>query len=256
VTDISKPAMLDERRAIVTGASRNLGAEIAIALARHGARVAINYRGSATEAEGVMAVLEEYGTGHLAVAGDVSSSAEVNSMIETAVAELGGLDIVINNAGPYGATPIMEADESEWQEVMDANIKGTWMCTRAAAPYLSDSTDGRVVNLSAVSARVRNRGAYGLAKAAVEVLTEELALELAPYATVNAVAPGQIAESLEELSSYDQEWAQAVRDRTPRGRLVTRAELAEAIAIVCTAPFSSMTGTILRFDGGLGVNRF
>ncbi|MEX1092986.1 MAG: SDR family oxidoreductase [Acidimicrobiia bacterium] len=253
---MSKPAMLDGRRAIVTGASRNLGAETAIALARHGARVAINYRGSATEAEAVMAALEGYGTGHVAVAGDVSSSAEVTSMMESAVGELGGLDIVVNNAGPYGATPIMEADESEWQRVIDGNLKGTWLCTKAAAPYLRESRDGRVVNLSAVSARVRNRGAYGLAKAAVEVLTEELALELAPYATVNAVAPGQVAESLEELSSYDEEWAQAVRDRTPRGRLVTRAELAEAIAIICTATFSSMTGTILRFDGGLGLNRF
>jgi 3-oxoacyl-[acyl-carrier protein] reductase len=253
---MSKPAMLEGRRAIVTGASRNLGAETAVALARHGARVAINYRGSATEAEAVMAALEAYGTGHVAVAGDVSSSAEVTSMMESAVGELGGLDIVVNNAGPYGATPIMEADESEWQKVIDANLKGTWLCTKAAAPYLRESGDGRVVNLSAVSARVRNRGAYGLAKAAVEILTEELALELAPYATVNAVAPGQVAESLEELASYDEEWAQAVRDRTPRGRLVTRAELAEAIAIICTATFSSMTGTILRFDGGLGLNRF
>jgi 3-oxoacyl-[acyl-carrier protein] reductase len=253
---MSKPAMLEGRRAIVTGASRNLGAETAIALARHGARVAINYRGSATEAEVVMAALEAYGTGHVAVAGDVSSSAEVTSMMESAVGELGGLDIVVNNAGPYGATPIMEADESEWQKVIDANLKGTWLCTKAAAPYLRESGDGRVVNLSAVSARVRNRGAYGLAKAAVEILTEELALELAPYATVNAVAPGQVAESLEELASYDEEWAQAVRDRTPRGRLVTRAELAETIAIICTATFSSMTGTILRFDGGLGLNRF
>lgn len=256
MNDMSKPAMLDGRRAIVTGASRNLGAETAIALARHGARVAINYRGSATEAEAVMAAMEGYGTGHVAVPGDVSSSAEVASMMESAVGELGGLDIVVNNAGPYGATPIMEADESEWQKVIDANLKGTWLCTKAAAPYLRESRDGRVVNLSAVSARVRNRGAYGLAKAAVEVLTEELALELAPYATVNAVAPGQVAESLEELSSYDEEWAQAVHDRTPRGRLVTRAELAEAIAIICTATFSSMTGTILRFDGGLGLNRF
>lgn len=110
--------------------------------------------------------------------------------------------------------------------------------------------------MSAVSARVRNRGAYGFAKAAVEVLTEELALELAPYATVNAVAPGQIAESLDELASYDAQWSQAVLDATPRGRLVTREELAEAVALICTPVFASMTGTTLRFDGGLSLNRF
>lgn len=254
--DESRPAMLEGRRALVTGASRNLGADVAVALARHGARVAINYRGSVVGAEAVLAAAEEHGSGHLTVAGDVSSSADVTSLMDAAAAELGGLDILVNNAGPYGATPIMEADESEWRRVVDANLKGTWLCTKAAAPYLRDSTDGRVVNLSAVSARVRNRGAYGLAKAAIEVLTEELALELAPYATVNAVAPGQVAESLDELSSYDQEWARAVVDRTPRGRLVSRAELAEAIALICTPTFSSMTGTTLRFDGGLGLNRF
>lgn len=251
-----EPQLLDGRRAIVTGASRNLGADIAIALARHGAAVAVNYRGSRVEAEAVLAAMEEHGTGHVAVAGDVSSSAEVSSMIDAAVDALGGLDIVVNNAGPYGATPIMEADATEWERVVEGNLKGTWLCTKAAAPFLRESPAGRVVNLSAVSARVRNRGAYGLAKAAVEVLTEELALELAPYATVNAVAPGQVAESLAELASYDPAWARAVVDRTPRGRLVTRTELAEAVAIICGPAFSSMTGTILRFDGGLGLNRF
>ena len=177
-------------------------------------------------------------------------------MMDSAVAHLGGLDILINNAGPYGATPIMEVDESEWERVVEANLKGTWLCTRAAAPHLRESTDGRVVNLSAVSAQVRNRGAYGLAKAAIEVLTEELALELGPHATVNAIAPGQVAESLDELASFDEEWARAVLDQTPRGRLVTRTELAEAIALICTVTFASMTGTTLHFDGGLGINRF
>lgn len=249
-------ARLDGRRAIVTGASRNLGAAIAIALARHGATVAINHRGSTADAEAVLAALAGYGAGHIAVAADVASAEEVTAMMDHVASALGGLDIVVNNAGPYGATPILEADESEWNRVIDTNLKGTWLCTKAAAPLLRRSTDGRVVNLSAVSGRVRNRGAYGLAKAAVEVLTEQLALELAPYATVNAVAPGQVAESLNELSSHDEGWARAVRDRTPRGRLVTRIELAEAIATICAAPFSSMTGTILRFDGGLGINRF
>lgn len=248
--------MLDGRRAIVTGASRNLGAEVAVALARHGAVVAVNCRRSESETESVLATLEKFGSGHVAVAGDVSSSVEVASMIEFTASQLGGLDIVVNNAGPYGATPILEVDEWEWQRVVDTNLKGAWLCTKAAAPYLRDSAGGSVVNLSAVSSQARNRGAYGLAKAGIEVLTEVLALELAPYANVNAVAPGQVAESLDELSSYDPEWAQAVRDRTPSGHLVSRAQLAEAIAILCSPSFASMTGTILRFDGGLRLSRF
>ena len=248
--------MLAGRRALVTGASRNLGAAIAIALARHGARVAVNYRGSSAEAEAVVAELRKHGPGHFAVSGDVSQSDQVSEMVESTISVMGGLDILVNNAGPYGATPLSEVDESEWRRVIDTNLKGTWLCTRAAAPHLRRSTDARVVNLSAVSAQVRNRGAYGLAKSAIEVLTEQLALELADHATVNAVAPGQIEESLADLSSFDQDWARAVLERTPRGRLVTRTEIGEVVALICTKPFSSMTGTTLRLDGGLGLNRF
>lgn len=244
------------RRALVTGASKNLGSAIATALARRGARVAVNYRASLTEAEAVVVELESHGPGHLAVAGDVSQGDEVVEMVESVVAAMGGLDILVNNAGPYGATPLSQVDETEWQRVIDTNLKGTWLCVRAAAPYLRRSRAGRVVNLSAVSAQVRNRGAYGLAKAAVEVLTEQLALELAEHSTVNAVAPGQIDESLAELSSLDRDWARAVLDRTPSRRLVTRREVGEVVALLCTDTFASMTGTTLRLDGGLGLNRF
>jgi NAD(P)-dependent dehydrogenase (short-subunit alcohol dehydrogenase family) len=110
---------------------------------------------------------------------------------------------------------------------------------------------GRVINLSAVSAAVRNRSIYGLAKAALEILTEELALELAPQVTVNAIAPGQIRESLEDMAGYNPEWARTVTEKTPLGRLVTRQEVADMVTLLCTPAFDMITGATIHMDGGL-----
>ncbi|MGH8916302.1 MAG: SDR family NAD(P)-dependent oxidoreductase [Acidimicrobiia bacterium] len=247
---------LEDKRALVTGASRGLGPAIALALATRGARVAVNYLESPTVAEDVAAHLPKVSGGHMVVAGDVSSEGGSAAMIDAVVESFGGLDILVNNAGPFGATPLSEVGEEEWDRVIDVNLKGTWLCTRAAIPYMRRAGWGRVINISAVSANVRNRASYGLAKSAVEVLTEELAVEMGPFATVNAVAPGQIQESLAEMESIDDAWAAAVTDRTPRHRLVTRQEVADVVATICSENFQAMTGTTLHLDGGLRLNRF
>jgi 3-oxoacyl-[acyl-carrier protein] reductase len=244
------------RRALVTGASRNLGAAIAAALAGQGAVVAVNHRHSAAEAHAVVAALPRFAGEHVAVQADVGCSAAVERMIATVAAELGGIDILVNNAGPYGSSPLAEATEEEWDRVIDGNVKAAWLCTRAAATHLGAARRGRVINVSAVSAGVRNRGSYGLAKAAVEILTEQLAVELATAATVNAVAPGQIHESLDELAGSDEAWAAEVTRRTPGGRLVTRGEVADVVALLCGDAFDAMTGATLPLDGGLRINRF
>jgi NAD(P)-dependent dehydrogenase (short-subunit alcohol dehydrogenase family) len=247
---------LEDRGALVTGASRGLGAAIALALAKGGARVAVNHVRSPVEAEAVAAGLPEVPGGHMVVAGDVSSQDDAEAMVDAVVRTLGGIDILVNNAGPYGATPLSEVAEEEWDRVMDINLKGTWLCTKAAMPYMRRAGWGRVINVSAVSAHVRNRATYGLAKASIEVMTEQLAVEMGAYATVNAVAPGQIQESLAEMRAIDDAWAAAVTERTPRRRLVTRTEVAEAVATICADDFQSMTGTTLHLDGGLRLNRF
>lgn len=248
---------LTGRRALVTGASSHLGAAIANGLARKGARVAVNHRHSPQEAAQVAASLPTVpGGAHIAVQADVSDGRAVEEMVEGVVDSLGGLEILVNNAGPYGATPLSEVDDAEWNRVIDTSLKGSWLCARAAAPHMRRSGWGRVINLSAVSAGVRNRGAYGFAKAGVEDLTAQLALELAPYATVNAIAPGQILDSLEDLEAFDPDWAAAVTEATPLQRLVTRAQLGEVVAAMCSEAFSSMTGVTITIDGGLGLNVF
>lgn len=170
---------------------------------------------------------------------------------------LGGpIDVLVNNTGPYGMTPFTEMGEDEWDRVWDGNAKATYLVTRSVVAGMRASGWGRIVNISAVSAFVRNRSIYGLAKAAVGVLTEELALELAPEITVNAIAPGQILESLDDLGEFAAGWAEEVTARTPAGRLATRAEVAEVVYLLCTPAFDLVTGSVIPVDGGLRLPRF
>lgn len=246
------------KRALVTGASRNLGVTICERLAVGGMSVAVNYHASQAPAEDLAARLTDAtGRPHVAVAGDVSDSMSVGKMVDAAVEGLGGpIDVLVNNAGPYGMTPFVDMDEEEWDSVWDANVKGSYLVSKRVIPDMVASGWGRIINLSAVSAWVRNRSIYGLAKAAIITFTEELAVEAAPEVTVNAVAPGQILESLEYLGEFSEDWANQVKERTPAGRLVTRAELAEVVYVLCTPAFAMVTGTTIPVDGGLRLPRF
>ena len=262
-------AELTGKRVLVTGASRNLGAALAERLAQGEMSVAVNYRTSKTAAEELVARLEsETGRAHVAVAGDMGDAHDAQEAIGTAVERLGGpIDILVNNAGPFSITPFAELTEEEWDRVWDANVKATYLAVRAVAPAMRAAARefapkmqekgwGRIINVSAVSAYVRNRSIYGLSKQAVVTLTEQLALELAPEVTVNAVAPGQIEESVQELAEFSPEWAGQVRARTPAGRLVHRAEIAEIVYLLCTHAFDMVTGVTIPVEGGLRLPRF
>ncbi len=249
---------LSGHRAVVTGASRNLGAEIAVSLAAAGVAVGVNYLSSRDEAEAVVASLPFVDHGrHCAVGGDVADPSDAERIIAEAGRALGGsIDILVNNAGPYIARPFLELEEDEFDRVWNIKAKATYLMTRAAAPGMKDHGWGRIVNLSASSAYVRNRSVYTLANAAIITLTEELALELAPEILVNAIAPGQIQESLQELKEKVPDWAEKVISSTPRGRLATRRELADIVVLLCSPLFDSVTGITVPVDGGLRLNTF
>jgi len=243
------------KRALITGASRNLGVAIAERFAASGMLVAVNYQSSRRTAEALVSTLP--GGPHVAVEGDVTDPVAIEEMVSAAVEGLGGpIEVLVNNAGPYGMTPFTEMNEEEWHRVWDGNVRASYLAVRSVAPGMRASGWGRVINLSAVSAWVRNRSIYGLAKAAIGVLTEELALELAPEVTVNAVAPGQILESLGDLGEFSETWAKKVTDGTPMGRLVTRSEVAEIVYLLCTPAFDMVTGMVIPVDGGLRLPRF
>jgi NAD(P)-dependent dehydrogenase (short-subunit alcohol dehydrogenase family) len=249
--------VLRDKVALVTAGSKKLGKAIATALAGRGAQVAVNYRDSGNEAGALVADLKRHhGGSHLAVPGDVSERAQVEAMVATVEQSLGPVQIMVNNAGPFSRTPFLDMEVEEWDRIIDSNLKAVYLCTRTVAHGMRDAGWGRVVNISAVSAFVRNRSVYGLAKLAINNLTEELALELGPSITVNSLAPGQIEESLAEMAGFDPTWAKQVVDATPLGRLVTRSEIGELVATICTPVFDMITGVVIPVDGGLRLTRF
>jgi NAD(P)-dependent dehydrogenase (short-subunit alcohol dehydrogenase family) len=152
--------------------------------------------------------------------------------------------------------PFAELDEAEWDEVWDVNVKAAHLATQLVAGGMRAAGWGRVILLSAGSAYLRNHSIYGLAKQAITYFAEELAVELAPEITVNAVAPGQIAESAEDIAEHDPDFVARATASTPAGRLVTRPEVAELIAQLCGPAFAMVTGATLPVDGGWRLPRF
>lgn len=245
------------KTALVTGASRNLGAVIARTLAAQGAALAINYLNTNPQTTGQLDELRAFGQPVYAIRGDMAAPDDMRRVAQQALEALGGrVDILVNNAGPFNGDRFAALAESEWDRIMNSNLKAVYLATQNLAPAMRAAGWGRIVNISAGSAYVRSDGVYGLAKAALNILTESLALELGPEITVNAVAPGQIIESAPDISEIDPTYVERAIKRSPTGRLVTRAEVAGLVAWLCTPAADALTGLTIPFDGGWRINRF
>jgi 3-oxoacyl-[acyl-carrier protein] reductase len=250
---------LEGKNALVTGAYRNLGPVTAETLAKYGANVVINDLDTpelATEGEKVLGRIRAHGVKTAAIPADMTKSSDIRSLCRQAIGTLERIDIVVNNAGPFSKDPYLELEEQVYDLVMNANLKAIYLTTREIAPQMKASGWGRIVNMCAGSAFVRNHGVYTLAKAGVKIMTEELALELGPEITVNAIAPGQIYESLPEIHEFDPTFGERYTAKAALKRLVTRSEIANIIALICTTPFDTMTGMTIRVDGGAEIPRF
>jgi NAD(P)-dependent dehydrogenase (short-subunit alcohol dehydrogenase family) len=255
---VAPEAFLEGRTALVTGSSRNLGAVIAERLAARGGTIAVTYRSSEAPARDLVERLREAtGRPHVAVGGDLADGSQVRELVAAAQEGLGGrIDVLVHNAGPFSMTPFTELGEREWDEVWDVNVKAAHLAAQLVAPAMRETGWGRIVLLSAGSAYLRNHSIYGLAKQAVSFLAEELAVELGPDVTVNAVAPGQIAESADDIAEYDPGFVARATAHTPAGRLVSRAEVADLVALLCAPAFAMVTGATLPVDGGWRLQRF
>lgn len=168
----------------------------------------------------------------------------------------GQIDILVNNVGPFSMVPFADLDEDEWDRILGANLKAAYVCTQVVIPGIRRSGWGRIVNISAGSAFIRNHSIYTLAKDSLVTLTEQLALELGPEITVNAVAPGQIAESAEGVAEIDPTFVDRAIEHTPLKRLVTRGEVAEVVSLFCDPIFDMVTGVTIPIDGGWRMSRF
>lgn len=187
--------VLDGKVALVTGAGKNIGRAIALTLARDGAAVAVNGRADRAAVEGVVAEIAASGGRAVAVMGDVADEAEVAAMVDRAAGELGGIDILVSNAGLRRQTPFLEISLAEWREIMSVALDGAFLLSRAAVPHMIRRGGGAFVALSGISNHVGtpNRCHVSASKAGLEGLMRALAVELAPHGiTCNCVAPGAI----------------------------------------------------------------
>lgn len=237
--------------AIVTGASRGIGAAIAERLARDGFAVVINYSGSQAEAEALAHKIEAAGGSALSAKADVSDSAAVRRMFDAAEAAFGGIDVLVNNAGIMTLSSIADADDAAFDRMIAINLKGTFNGLREAAKRLRNG--GRVINFSTsvVGTKLENYGIYAATKAAVETLTAILAKEMrGRNITVNAVAPGPTATDL-FLNGKSPELIERLAKMPPLERLAQPSEIASVVSFLAGPDGGWVNGQVLRANGGL-----
>ena len=243
---------LSGKKALVTGASRGIGAAIALKLAEQGAAVAVNYAGSERAASAVVTAIEERGGTAVAIQADVSDPAQAASLVERAIDELGGLDIVVNNAGITRDGLAVRMSDADWDAVIATNLTGVFSVIRAATRHLMKQRSGSIINISSVVGVMGNAGQanYSAAKAGVIGLTKSLARELAGRnVRVNAVAPGFIdTDMTAELSDSVRE---ATKGAIALGRFGAVDDIANAVAFLASEEAAYVTGQVLAVDGGM-----
>ena len=244
---------LSGRIAIVTGAGRGIGRAVALKLAKAGADVCATAR-SLEEIEQTARMVRETGRRALTVAGDATRSAVAAEVVARTMADLGGLHILVNNAGMELPKPLIETTEDEYNLVMDTNVKSMVLFTQAAGPHLIAQRFGRIVNMASVGAFVAapNQAIYHASKAAVAHLTRATAIEWARHGiTVNAVAPGWVRTELIRHLLDDEAMLSAYTKAIPMRRVAEPEEIGPLVAFLCSDLAGYMTGSVVVVDGGL-----
>ncbi len=248
----ASPTPLAGRVAVVTGASRGIGKAIALHLADLGAQVVVNYRTQSEAAARVVQKITAAGGAAEAIGADVASVDDVGRLFERALSRFQRCDILVNNAGIVRDNLLVRLDAADFDAVVDTNLKGAFLCSRAAVKRMLRQRCGRIVNVSSVVGIYGNPGQtnYAAAKAGLIGLTRALAKEIGSrQITVNAVAPGFIETDI--TASLPDSTRSAVLERIPLGRLGTADDVAGLVGFLCTPAASYITGQVIAIDGGL-----
>jgi NAD(P)-dependent dehydrogenase (short-subunit alcohol dehydrogenase family) len=246
---------LQGRRALVTGGSRSIGRAIALGLGREGADVAVNYRQDRDAAERTATDIRALGRRAIVVQGDTAVRADVERLVAAAVDGLGAIDLLVNNAGVLKRTPLLQIEEPEWDWILDTNLKGYFLVAQAVARHMvARGIAGAIVNTSSAGQAVAapNLTHYCVAKAGIEMLTKQLALELAPHRIrVNAICPGLIETDLNRGDIADPAFRERRLARIPLREIGAPDDVVGAVVfLAATAESRLVTGASLFIDGG------
>ncbi|EIF13150.1 MULTISPECIES: 3-oxoacyl-[acyl-carrier-protein] reductase [Bacillus] len=244
--------MLNEKTAVVTGASRGIGRAIALGLAKNGCNVVVNYSGNEAKANEVVDEIKSLGRNAIAVKADVSNSEEVQNMMKEAVAAFSSIDILVNNAGITKDNLLMRMKENEWDDVININLKGVFNCTKAVTRQMMKQRSGRIINVSSIVGVSGNPGQanYVAAKAGVIGLTKSSAKELASRnITVNAIAPGFISTDMTDKLS--KEVQDEMLKQIPLARFGDPSDISSVVTFLASEGSRYMTGQTLHIDGGM-----
>ncbi|MDN3449293.1 3-oxoacyl-[acyl-carrier-protein] reductase [Planococcus sp. APC 3906] len=243
---------LTGKTAIITGASRGIGAEIARKMAEAGAKIVVNYSGSQAKAEAVVEEIKNNGGEAIAVKADVADADAVKAMVDQTMQAFGSVDILVNNAGITRDNLMMRMKDDEWDDVINTNLKGVFICTKAVTRQMMKQRSGRIVNIASIVGVMGNAGQanYVAAKAGVIGLTKTTARELASRnITANAVAPGFITTDMTDKLGEDIQ--KTMLAQIPLGRFGKPEEVAKAALFLASDDASYMTGQTLHLDGGM-----
>jgi 3-oxoacyl-[acyl-carrier protein] reductase len=247
------PAALQQLQgkvAIVTGASRGIGRATALALAAEGAHVVVNYASSRSAADTVVEEIAAMGGQGIAIAADVSKADQVDALVDATLEKWGRIDVLVNNAGITRDTLLLRMKPEDWQAVIDLNLTGVFLCTKAVSKIMLKQRSGRIINITSVAGQMGNAGQanYSAAKAGVIGFTRTIARELAPRGiTVNAVAPGFIATDMTADLKVD-----GILNLIPLNRYGQPEEVAGMIQFLAASPAAAyITGQVMNVDGGM-----
>ena len=239
--------------ALITGSSRGIGRSIAIRLANEGFNVVFNYRNNPGSLVETINDIESRGGKAVSIKADVSNESEVGVMIKQIKELWESIDVLVNNAGIRKDQLLMRMTESSWDDVLDTNLKGAFLCSKAVLPFMVKKKFGRIINISSIVGITGNpgQGNYAASKAGLIGLTKTIAREVASRnITANAIAPGYIETDM--VKELPDELRSRIQSMVPLGRLGTGDDVAGMVAFLCSEDANYITGQVIGVDGGLG----
>ncbi len=246
---------LNDKIVVITGASRGIGAAIATLFAQEGAKIILNYNKSEKNALLLVDKIEQKKGTIFPIKADISKSSEVKSMVQTAVEEFGRIDILVNNAGITYHASFLDSTEDMWDEIMDVNLKGAYLCSKEVAPLMLHQGKGKIINIASVCGLAERislgKTPYVVSKAGMIGLTRSLAINLGPHITVNAICPGWIETDM--TAKLSPERKEKHINEAPLKRVGSPEEVAYTALFLASDESNFITGEIVTVSGGIAM---